>query len=250
MGFDSGAGQINYPLQYIIGQISRFKPVDLGEAVRLYHWAYGKYLHWSVFPIYGLCFYFLSKYYADKLDVHGTQNFCYSLGFTLFSIGIFEYFWMASFYIFQDQPWILTFSWPQSRLLLQNFGLTFVGIWCILQIHFEEPYKFVSTSFLFNLAGFIAVFFCALWIFYPWSVTSLTVETTTGLWSNNFRFPQTVYTVDLDPLDSVNAGTQFYIENNLIHLVNILAKVFVTLTVMFFGCIIKKEEKERYAREP
>lgn len=242
MGFDSGVGQINFPLVYVFGQVVKFQPIDWSEAIRLYHWAYGKYMHWSVFTIYGLAFWFLSRYY-EKMGIKGSQNFAYSFSTVLFSIGIFEWFWMISYYVFQGQPWILKFEWPQSRLLFQNLALTFIGLLSFFQIYAETKFK-PRLDGLTTWLIMLALASCFLWIYYPFTVTPLSVKTTTGTWVNSNLFPQTVYTIDTDPLDLVNAGEQFFLEDNMIHLVNTIAKVFVTMAIVCLGLIVPKTYKE------
>jgi len=241
MGFDSGVGQINFPLEYAVKQLLEGQPIDFSEMARLYHWAYGKYMHWSVFTIYGLSFWGLSRYLENR-GVKGSQNFAYSLSMTLLSIGVFEWFWMGSYYIFQNQPWILKPQYPQLKLLLQNTGLTFIGILALIQIRLETRFKpriDVNTLVLLSLACVS----CLMWIQYPYPIKYVHVETSTGLWVNSRYFPQTVYTVDVDPTDEINAGDQFFLEDNMIHLFNTVAKVFVTLAVMSFGFVVPKRYK-------
>lgn len=253
MGFDSGVGQIEFPILKVLSGEAR----TLSDLSYWYNWAYGKYMHWSVFVIYGLMFWGLSRYlsncdmrpiwrsdaygktFGPRQKIRGSRNFAYSFSLTLLSIGIFEYFWMVAFYLFQNQPWILKFQWPQAKLLIQNFGLTFVGVLCLIHIYLETTMK-PRVDWKTGLAITLAVASCLLWIYYPWQATPLQVETTTGTWTSTSMFPQTVYTIDVDPLDGENAGVQFYIEDNLIHLVNTVAKVFVTLAVMVFGLLVPK----------
>ncbi|MHA1829055.1 MAG: hypothetical protein ACTSX6_10470 [Candidatus Heimdallarchaeaceae archaeon] len=241
MGFDSGAGQIEFLLihlpDYLMGKIT------YEEWIEWYYWAYGKYMHWSVFTIYGLAFWYLSRYYEKKLGIIKSRNFAYSFSFVLLSIGIFEWYWMICYYIFQKQYWILKWQWPQLRILLQNTMLTFLGVLCVLHIYFETRWK-PRLDWKTILISIFAIGSCLLWIYYPFHVTPLEVETTTGIWRNSNYFPQTVYTIDIDPLDSFNAGEQFYIEDNLIHLINTIAKVFVTLAIVAFGCLKEAEENE------
>lgn len=273
MGFDSGAGQIQFPLMHLPELLAG--KITFQEWAGWYSWAYGKYLHWSFFTIYGLGFLGLSHHYA-RHGIHGSRNFVYSFGVTIFSCAVFEWFWMISYYVWQNQPWILTWKWPQLRILLQNTALTVVGAFAIFYMwldslktkdvdltpaqvrYFKRHWlaalkqmkrEIVGRTYTFRLdwktgvAVVLALVSCLSWWFYPEYVESLTVETATGPWTNSRHFPQTVYTVDMDPLDSVNAGDQFFLENNMVHLVNTLAKGFVTLAVTCFCLVVPKEEK-------
>lgn len=234
-GFDSGVGQIEFPIIYIVGNLF-LKGRTYGEGLMVFdgtitwegvwswsQWAYGKYMHFSAFVIYGFAFYFVSKYLAEKQDVHGSQNAIYTFCATLLSISVFEYFWMGSYYVFQHQPWILKWQYPQLRILLQNLGFLLVGLLAVVQIYTEEPYR---LNVNWKAAGLLALTLgtVALWWFYPLPVQSVTVDTTTGPWTNTNHFPQTTYTVDIDPLDEVNAGVQYYLEDNVVHGVNTLVK--------------------------
>ena len=117
MGFDSGVGQFEFPAMYLFESILKGSPVVWDEMVRLYYWSYGKYMHFSVFVIYGSAYYFLSRYYHEKLHIKKCQNVAYSVVVVLFSIGVFEYFWMICYYVFQGQLWILKLQYPQTQNL-------------------------------------------------------------------------------------------------------------------------------------
>jgi hypothetical protein len=102
----------------------------------------------------------------------------------------------------------------------------------LYSLHFKPNFNKI-TKFLL-LAS--AATYC-LWVFYPFQTTPLTVQTTTEAWTSTQFFPQTMYAVDVDPTDGVAIGEPIYVQNNLLHLVNILNKVFVSLTILSFVMI-------------
>lgn len=260
LGWDSCASQLelfvkNLP-DYFSGNIS------WGDLVAIYHGEYGKGMHWSAFPIYGLCFWGLSRYYSDRLRLRGSRNICLSFGFTFLSIGLFEHFWHWSYYYFQNQPWILQWLWPQARILIQTLSFTFLGLFIVVLIslghnklyhlfdwkgtpyywqpetHFKRYHLNMNkTTFILATLTFLSVF---LWWFYPFPTEQLTVNVIGGsLWTSSKHFPQTVYTVETNLLDNISAGEQFYLRNDLLHGVNTVCKVLFTLTIYNIGKVKK-----------
>ena len=74
--------------------------------------------------------------------------------------------------------------------------------------------------------------------FFP--VETLSVEVKGyGTWTNSKYFPQTVYTIETDLTDNINAGDQFFVENDLLHGVNTLCKVFLTMLSYNIGKVRK-----------
>ena len=71
------------------------------------------------------------------------------------------------------------------------------------------------------------------WIYYPFPIQQISVQTATGLWTSSRYFPQTLYTVDMNTTDNINMGVFYYVQNNGIHLVNDVAKIIITATIMF-----------------
>lgn len=255
IGFDSSAVQLD--MFFLNLPKFLFKEITWNQLKTLFWSNYGKGVHWSAFVIYGLMFVGLSKYYNKKLNVFKSRNIVLSLGFTFLSIGLFEHFWHVSYYVFQEQHWILSWLWPQFRVLFQTLGLSLLGVFVIILVSLKHknlyhlfnfrnkeyywqpetnmPYlklNFDGLSFIFLLITFFSI---CLWWFYPFPTQqiSVPVETVEGvvLWTSSKFFPQTVYTVETNLLDNINAGNQFWIRNDLLHLVNTVCKVFYTLTI-------------------
>jgi len=135
---------------------------------------------------------------------------------------------------------------PQLRILIQNVGFTFIGLstlllfWVQSHIHDEEGYVLgrlytFKPSRALLIISIVTIAFAALWVYYPWDVKP--VETYIegyGIWQNGERFPQTLYTVDLDITDNVNAGTWFYVQDDLVHFMNTFVKTLLALTGFYF----------------
>lgn len=253
LGFDSGTGMIEWPIIYVFGNLfmvgKTYGPMTFDGVITFegasywFNWAYGKFMHFSAFVIYGFAFYFLSNYLAKSMNIRGSENTYYSFASMFFSISIFEFFWMISYYVFQNQPWILKFQWPQLRILLQNTGLFFIGI--VFFVYIVLPPTRVKIRLNWRSWVFIGLTVASilLWWYYPFNVQPLEVNTTTGLWMNTPNFPQTTYTIDIDPLDEVNAGIQYYLEDNLVHGVNTLVKILMAGTFMYICMLVPREEK-------
>jgi len=104
-------------------------------------------------------------------------------------------------------------------------------------------YRFRLDKKALLLIG-VTVSLALLWVYYPFYVKKISVPLETGeVWVNSQQFPQTLYTVDLDPTDNVNAGVWFFIENNWVHGLNTLVKVMLSLSVFYVGMV--KEVKNR-----
>lgn len=217
---------------------------DIPTLTTIYNNFYGKEMHYSAFVIYGLLFYSLNRHYDKNLNIQGSRNIAYSVCVTLGSIAVFEFFWMFSFAFFQNQMWVITPKFPQLKILLQNFAFLTVGAMGILYM-FIDSHTFNSKGdvtgklyfFRVNIKTFVLLGLTLtsvyLWINYPFHIERFNVETTNGIWSNSNKFPQTLYTIDVNTEDNVNAGVWFWKENNLIHGVNTLVKILVTLTFAY-----------------
>lgn len=251
LGFDSTIGQLIHFLyampSFLAGQLT------VNQWTTIFFDQYGKEMHWSAFVFYGLCFYFLSRHF-EGMGITKSKNVSYSLALTLFSVGVFEFYWMASFAYFQNQPWVISPRWPQLRIILQNVAFVAVGVlgalymWCDSYI-FKDGKATEQRRWRFNWnwkAGLLlsaCVVTAVLWWYYPLPVEKFSVELETGVvWTNTNRFPQTLYTIDLDPTDNVNAGVWYWIENNYIHAINTLVKVLWTFTFFYVGKL-KMEKK-------
>jgi len=247
MGFDSGYGQIEYAIyaakDYFLSPSST---PFWDQVVTAWNWAYGKTMHWSAFTIYGLLYWATSWHLENELGLIKTRNSAYSLAFTLLNIGIFEWGWCYGYAYFHDQWWSVTWRMPQLRILIQNVMFTVLGLstlllfWVESLVHDEDGliigrlYGFKpSLSLLFISVMTIA--FASLWVYYPYDVE--TVETYIegyGAWESSDLFPQTLYTVDTNLLDDVNAGEWFYVEDDLVHFFNTGAKTLLALTGLLY----------------
>jgi len=155
---------------------------------------------------------------------------------------------MGSFAYFQHQPWVMTPKMPQLRIHMQNIAFLSVGILGVLHMYVNgfvmKGKEILGRNYCFNcnwkasILVVLSVWSALFWWFYPLQVERFSVTLDTGeVWTNSRHFPQTLYTIDLDPTDSVNAGVWYWKENNLIHGWNTLVKIFWTLTVLYIGKI-------------
>ena len=124
MGFDSS------PLQFV-EVLYNLPSVLLGHRTlssltSLYNSFYGKEMHYSAFVIYVLLYWGLSRNWA-RVGVAKTKNVIYSFGAMFLAIGLFEWYWIGCFGVFQHQPWVYTWKMPQLRILFQNLSFTVAG---------------------------------------------------------------------------------------------------------------------------
>jgi len=152
---------------------------------------YGVSMHWSVFVIYGL-FYYFTSINLEKNGVIGSKNVFISFILTGFCLAMFEWFWMLNYYMFYGESWILF----HNSHILPNTVLTVAGLAAIFYVNTlaQRTYKITSVITLLMLAPSI------IWMM--------------------IGFPQTCY--------PQADGTIVYIENNRVHLLNVLAKGGVT----------------------
>lgn len=254
-GFDSTPLQFIHVLyegipQFLLGKAS------LGDLVTIYSKYYGCEMHYSAFVIYGLMYWALSRHFHKNLGITKSKNIAFTCSLVFLSVAIFEFFWMGSFAYFQKQPWVITPRWPQLRIHLQNILFLTVGILGILYMWADsyilnEKRKAIGRWFKFRwnkiAIGLIGLSVCSvfLWWFYPSYVERFSVPLKTGeTWTNSNLFPQTLYTVDINPSDNVNAGVWFYKENNAIHGLNTLVKILFTVTVFYVGLVKEVKEHE------
>lgn len=251
LGFDSTPLQFVHVLyEGIPGLILGQK--GWGDLVSIYNANYGKEMHYSAFVIYLLLFYGLSKNW-DRLGITKSKNMAYSFGLTFLAIGMFEWFWIISFGVFQHQPWAYTWAMPQLRILIQNTFFTFVGIVVWLYIWLDsfvinDQRQIVRRLWRFRvnwmaaLLIFLSVALALLWIFYPWPVQQISVTLKDGtVWHSSPLFPQTLYTIKTDPASPVNAGEWFWVEDNYVHAINTLVKIIWALAVFYIGSVIRVE---------
>lgn len=245
-GFDST------PLQFIHALYKGVPAWIQGKAYfqdvhAIYNLYYGKEMHYSAFVIYFALYYALSKSW-EKAGVVKSKNIVFSAAGMLMSVGVFEFFWISSFAIFQNQPWVATWRWPQMRILFQNLIFTGAGGITVLYMLIERWHwkgrEQLDRRYFFRLKSWIPWILLAasitgalLWILNPSNIFNaqlLTVELETGeIWRSSTMFPQTLYTIDMNPTDGVNAGVWFWIANDLIHAVNTGVKVLWAITTYY-----------------
>jgi len=228
---------------------------SFGDVHAIYNLYYGKEMHYSAFVIYWLLYYAISKSW-EKAGVVKSKNIVFSSAVMLLSIGVFEFFWIFSFSTFQNQPWVSTWRWPQMRILFQNLIFTLAGGVTILYMLTERWHwkgrEQLDRAYYFRLKTWVPWILLAasiigafLWILNPSNIFNaqlLTVELETEeIWRSSTMFPQTLYTIDLDPTDGVNAGVWFWIASDLIHAVNTGVKVLWAITTYYIFRVRRAE---------
>jgi len=224
LGADSTADQV----VNLVLNIPNFllQKISLDKLLAIYNGFYGLGTHWSASVIYSLLFIGISKHLRDKLDVKNSLNLAITTGFVGLTIASFEFFWIGSYYIFQNQPWILSLKFPQLRIILQNVLFATTGIIILLGFNWTE-YK-LNVDKITILAFFSTIGLIALWWYYPLPTQQLTVQLEESIWVSSSNFPQTMYTIEMNIGDGF--GKMFYANDPYVHLVNNLAKIFMTLT--------------------
>ena len=247
-GFDSCIGQpitLLYRLpEFLLGKIDWNTLFQETWVVN-----YGKEFHYSAILIYGLMYWGLSRHFEMNFGIVKSKNVAYSCALTFLSIGLFEFYWMLSYAHFQQQPWVITLRLPQLRIILQNIMFLLVCSMGVLYMWLD--------SYILNSAGDVvgkryhlrfdkitlllaslSIVTALIWWYYPGYVEQISVQLENGVvWQNSSHFPQTLYTINLNPSGDVNAGVWFFVENNLVHGLNTLVKAFWTLTIFYIGWI-------------
>jgi len=149
---------------------------------------YGTSMHWSVFTIYGLAFCFVSHRLENR-GITGSQNIVASISAVLFSLAVFEWYWMAGYYLLHGEKWIL----------LNNFGHVYPNLFLTI----------IGVPFLWKHGKLDKT-----------RTYMLLFAVTAGLLWYYQGFPQTCY----PQID----GAVLYIENNSVHMVNVLVKALFT----------------------
>lgn len=247
LGFDST------PLQFVhVFQDGLLQGVTDPQALQaIYNLYYGKEMHYSAFVIYFLLYWALSRSW-EKAGVAKSKNVVFSFAGMILAIAVFEWFWILSYANFQNQPWVATWQMPQLRILLQNsffaFAGGFTGILMLTErFHWngreqlDRAYYFNAKSLALWICIALSILSALFWIYYPAQVTQITVQLKTGeIWQSSRLFPQTLYTVELDPTDAVNAGDWFYVANDAVHALNTLVKSIWAMSV-YLLLRVKKE---------
>jgi len=233
-GFDSTWSQLlpfvdNLPL-LLTGKVS------LEQVWKESQKYYGTGNHFSAPVIYGSAWILLSIY-LEKIGIRKSKNFILTSALSLANIGVFEWIYNLLYANLQHQPWTITFAWKQVTNLTSFTLYTFVGSLALLYLYTEgyKPNTNRTTKILFTSA----LFFILLWVFFPFPTETLTVETTVGTWTSSNLFPQTMYAVDLDPTDGLAVGKPFHVNNDLLHFVNLMAKICFTAFFLSL-CMVKK----------
>jgi hypothetical protein len=241
LGFDSTPLQFTHVLfdgvpAFIQGSAS------LQDLHAIYDLYYGKEMHYSAFVIYFFLYWLMSRSW-EKAGVTKSKNVVFSFAGMILAIAVFEWFWILSYAHFQHQPWVALWQFPQMRILLQNTVFTFAGGFTLL-LMVTERYHWKGTeqlgrAYYFN-AKSLALWICValsigaalLWIYFPGQITQISVPLETGgFWQSSRLFPQSLYTVDLNPLDGVAAGSWFYLSNDVVHALNTIVKLLWAMTV-------------------
>lgn len=201
--------------------------VDFGSVHLAASTYYGVGQHLSTVVIYGVCFLLLS-FHLERHGVGKSMNFFFSTALTFMSIGVYELVYNVLYSSLQNQAWTFSLAGRQG-LNLSIFTLFVVlGAVCVVylrSLHFKPCFSKVSVVFLtFSVATYL------LWVFYPFPIESLTVQTVTGPWTSTGLFPQTMYAVNV--VNDGAIGNAYFVENNLLHLVNVLNKLFMAFFVL------------------
>jgi len=215
--------------------------VSLREVLAESRVYYGTGNHFSSPVIYGLAWIALSLH-LERLGIKKSRNFILTSALSLANIGLMEWIYNPLYALCQRQPWVLAWRWKQMLNLL-NFTLySIVGLLTLLYLYADGYRPNLGPRTL--LLGLAAAACFALWIFYPLPVETLTVETAAGTWTSGRLFPQTMYAIDLDPLDGVAVGRAFFVANDALHTVNLAAKACFTAFFLSLS-MVKKDEKEK-----
>jgi len=212
------------------------------EAFTLMGGRYGIGTHFSAGVVYGLLFYAISKYY-EKIDIKGSLNLTFSILLTVFSISIFEFSWMASYYWAQQQFWVLVPLTTQASILYQNLLFLTGGVFLILFV-VGSPYRFRINKKL-GVLILLSISLWGFWYFYPLPINHLTVTLADGTqWTSSPYFPQTMYTIDLAPWDDDAVGEPFFVEDNMVHTANTVMKIVWAYTFFYVGKVILTKSRE------
>jgi hypothetical protein len=209
--------------------------INLQQLLAIYNSYYGLGTHWSASVIYGLMLIGISKHLHEKLAIKNSLNLALTAGFVGIAIGCFEFTWQISYAVLQNQWWVIQFQFPQARILLQNFEFLLIGTLALLVLKNRGLHLNWSLRTYGYAAATMGLFL--LWwnygLFFP--VQQLTV----GAWTSTIYFPQTMYTVQMNPMVAV--GEMFYVANEGVHLLNNVAKIMMTL--MFYSLFQVKRGK-------
>lgn len=201
---------------------------------------YGIGTHFSAAVTYGLLFYFASVYF-QKVSVKGSMNIAYSLAVTTLAISLFEFTWMTSYGLGQGQWWVLNPVGKQAGIIWQNTAFLVLGA-CFALFVAASPYKFQVNRRLGLLMAACAGAWM-FWYFYPLPTVQLAAVLADGsTWISSATFPQTMYTVAMDPAQSVGFGLPYFVNDPLLHGVNLAIKTLWAYTVFYFAKIVRRKQ--------
>ena len=237
LGWESTWNQVSMFFQYLPGLlIGQTSLATFSLKVSQY---YGIGQHLSTAVIYGICFILLSVY-LEKIQIIKSLNFFLSASLSFMSIGIYEIIYNILYSNLQHQAWTFALIGKQALNLYIFIFFIFIGVASLTYLY-TLHYKPHIGKLTLILIGASALTYI-LWVFYPFSLTNLTIQTSTGLWTSTHLFPQTMYAVNLTPLARNGNGVAYYDPNNLLHFVNILNKALVSLTVLSLSMIRRKQK--------
>lgn len=239
-GWESTWNQLSETLRYlpsiIIGQTSPTSVLAISDRF------YGIGQHLSSAVIYGICFLLLSIH-LEKLNIKKSLNFTLTVLLSFLSVGVYEIIYNVLYSNLQHQPWTFSLQLKQGLNISMFTFFIFVGavsLFYLYSLGFKPNFNKITKIFLI-----FSVLTYALWVFFPFPTTPLSINTTAGTWTSTNLFPQTMYAIDINPLDSVAIGNPVYVQNDLLHLVNVLNKVFVSLTILSFVMIRRNEKNAK-----
>lgn len=149
--------------------------------------SYGTSLHYSVFVIYGLEYALLNWWMDNAEGIRGVRNLTISVLWTIFSVAVFEWYWSLGYALLHGEAWVLT---PMNTVYTELIAITLIGTLGGMYAIRQGIRPNIDRMTILLLMP--ALFWLAI------------------------GFPQTCY--------PAGDGTVIYIENNLIHLFNVLAK--------------------------
>jgi hypothetical protein len=230
-GFDSVINQFS-PLYDNFWNILFFK-ANWSAILQEMYSIYGKGNHFSAVVFYGVSWLILQSS-LEKVGIKRSFNFFMVMMLTLLNMGIFETLWNRTCAYFQNLPWLL----KQPTNIVQYNAWMAVGVLAIIYLYMSG-YKLNINKVTLSLVV-LSVAIWLFWIYYPFPIQQISVQTTMGVWNSTKLFPQTLYTVDLNPTDNINTGVYYYVQNNGIHFVNDLAKIIITTTIMLLVSVKKR----------
>jgi len=234
-GFDSCWSQLKPFIEYFSSIFIKNPIVELRNGIPFAElWAesrtyYGIGNHFSAPVIYGSAFIYLSLY-LEKIGIKKSLNFCSTTALSLMSVGTFELMWNSFYAHFHGQVWVITFQWKQVANLCAFIAFVTIGGFVFLYLALEGYRPNLSKTSLFLLL--LTVGCWIFWINYPFPVEHIVVETSVGLWTNSDMFPQTYYATDILPDDKIAIGEPYWVQNDMVHLVNTFTKIVQTIFIL------------------